>query len=168
VERALIDAAAWSPWPRKACAVLAAGVQQRLTTAERLRPELFAAGRAHHHALLTHVLGDIEGGAQSFAEIDIGRLARRAGLPAPRRQEFRFDRAGRRRWLDADFDGFSVEVDGAIHLRPLRYWDDMARQNDLVIDTGKPMLRFATVAIRLLPETVIGQLAAAAARFSER
>jgi hypothetical protein len=168
IERALVDAASWTPWPRKACAVLAAGVQQRLTTAERLRPELLLASRAKHHGLLSQVVGDIEGGADSFAEIDLGWLARRAGVPPPRRQVFRYDAAGRRRWLDADFDGFSVEVDGAVHLKPLRYWDDMERQNDLIIVTGKPMLRFATVAIRLLPLIVIGQLAAAHDRFGTR
>ncbi|HEX7106651.1 MAG TPA: hypothetical protein VF218_11845 [Acidothermaceae bacterium] len=164
-ERALIDAASWTPWPRRACAILAAGVQQGLTTGDRLRAELAAATRARHRGLLDHVLADIQGGADSFAEIDLGRLARLAHIPPPRRQVFRLDRAGRRRWLDADCDGFSVEVDGAIHLKPLRYWDDMERQNDLIIVTGKPMLRFATVAIRLLPEVVIAQLAAAHARF---
>ena len=164
-ERALIDAASWTPWPRRACAILAAGVQQGLTTGDRLRPELAAATRARHHALLDHVLADIQGGADSFAEIDLGRLARLAHIPPPRRQVFRLDRAGRRRWLHGDFDGFSVEVDGAVHLKPLRYWDDMERQNDLIIVMGKPMLRFATVAIRLLPEVVIAQLAAAHARF---
>jgi hypothetical protein len=165
LERALVDAASWTPAPRKACAVLAAAVQQRLTTAERIRPELRAAGRANHHRLLSHVIDDIEGGAQSFAEIDIGGLARLAGLPPPRRQSFRFDRAGRRRWLDAEFDGLFVEIDGALHLRPLHYWDDMERQNDLVVVTGKPVLRFATVGIRLAPDTVVAQLRAAADRF---
>ena len=126
-ERALVDAASWTPWPRKACAILAAGVQQGLTTAERLRPALLAASRIRHHALLARVLADIQGGADSFAEIDLGRLARLALIAPPRRQVFRADRTGRRRWLDADFDGFSVEVDGAVHLKPLRYWDDMER-----------------------------------------
>jgi hypothetical protein len=165
VERALVDAASWTHAPRKACGLLAAGVQQRLTTASRLRTELRSATKARHHALLTLVLGDIEGGADSFAEIDFGRLARRAGLPPPRRQAFRLDRAGRRRWLDADFGSFSAEVDGAVHLRPLRYWDDMERQNDLVIATAKPILRFSTVAFRLIPDTVVAQLAAAGRRF---
>jgi len=167
LERALVDGASWTPWPRKACAVLAAGVQQRLTTAERLRPELAVGSRAKHHGLLSQVVGDIEGGADSFGEIDLGRLARQAGIPPPRRQVFRLDKAGRRRWLDADFDGFSVEVDGAVHLKPLSYWDDMERQNDLIIVTGKPMLRFATVAIRLLPLIVIGQLAGVHERFGK-
>jgi hypothetical protein len=39
VERALVDAAAWSASPRKACGILAAGTQQHLTTASRLRDE---------------------------------------------------------------------------------------------------------------------------------
>ncbi len=165
LERALVDAAAQTRLPRYACALLAAGVQQRLTTAQRLKAELTGAGPIRHRALLGHVLDDIAGGAHSFAEIDIGRLARGAGLPLPRRQSFRFDRAGRRRWLDAEFDGFFVEIDGAIHLRPLSYWDDMERHNDLVIVTGQPILRFATVAIRLLPATVEAQLRSAATRF---
>ena len=167
VERALVDAAAWTRSPRMACGLLAAGVQQRLTTASRLGTELQAACRIRHHRLLSLVLGDIEGGAHSFAEIDLGRLARCAGLWPPRRQVFRLDRAGRRRWLDADFGGFSVEVDGAVHLRPLRYWDDMERQNDLVIATAKPILRFSTVALRLLHDAVVAQLAAAGRRFGD-
>ena len=165
IDRALIDAASWTLAPRKACGLLAASVQQRLTTAARLRTELRLSPRARHRALLTLVLGDIEGGADSFAEIDFGRLARRAGLGPPRRQVFRLDRAGRRRWLDADFGSFSAEVDGAVHLRPLRYWDDMERQNDLVIATAKPILRFSTVAFRLATDAVVAQLAAAGRRF---
>lgn len=165
IERALVDAASWTPPERKACAVLAAGVQQGLTTASRLKPELDAATGTRHHHLLTRVLWDIEGGARSFAEIDVGRCAALAGLPPPIRQAFRYDRAGRRRWLDVDFKGFSAEVDGAVHLKPLRYWDDMERQNDLVIVTGKPILRFSTVAFRIARDVVIAQLAAAGNRF---
>jgi hypothetical protein len=168
IERALIDAASWETTQPRACALLAAGVQQRLTTADRLRLALAAANRAHHHRLLTRVLGDIEGGAQSFAEIDFGRLVRRAGLPPPVRQAFRYDRAGRRRWLDADLGSFSAEIDGAVHLRPMRYWNDMERQNDLVIVTGKPILRFSTMALRIAEDTVIAQLATAGERFGQR
>jgi hypothetical protein len=112
------------------------------------------------------VLGDIEGGAQPFAEIDLGAVARSAGLPPPRRQAVRTDRNGRRRYLDADFGGFSVEVDGAIHLLPLTYWHDMSRQNDIVIGSGRPILRFSAMAIRTDRAAVGRQLAAAARRFS--
>ncbi len=92
-------------------------------------------------------------------------LTRKAGLVAPQRQVFRLDSAGKRRFLDADLGGFFVEIDGAVHLRPLRYWDDMERQNDLLIVTGKPILRFASVAIRIAPNAVLVQLRSAAARF---
>lgn len=168
LERALVDAASWTPRERKACGILAASVQQRLTTAERLRPQLAAARSGRHHRLLTNVIGDIEGGAHSFAEIDVTRFAQRAGLPPPRRQVFRNDRAKRRRWLDADFGGFSIEIDGAVHLRPLRYWDDMERQNDLIIVTGQPILRFSTIAFRIAENTVVSQLAAANERFGRQ
>lgn len=163
VERALVDAAVWSPSPRTACAILAAGVQQRLSTAARLRAELSGAGQVRHRKLLLAVLTDIEGGAQSLSEIDFGRLCRRYGLPPPIRQAVRTDRQGRRRYLDATFraeDGRVVgaEVDGAIHLLAQTYWSDMERANELVID-GCEIVRFSAVAIRLTPAKVAEQLA---------
>ena len=42
--RALIDGATWSRNPRRACAILCAGVQQRLATANQLLRELRRAG----------------------------------------------------------------------------------------------------------------------------
>jgi hypothetical protein len=165
-ERALVDAAAWSSTPRRACGILAAGVQQQLTTATRLRSELIGAGFVRHRKVLLAVLGDIEGGARSLAEVDLGIIARKAGLPPPRRQAVRTDSGGRRRYLDADFGAFSVEVDGAVHLLPLTYWNDMSRQNDIVIGSGRPILRFSTIALRTDRAAVARQLAAAARRFS--
>jgi hypothetical protein len=165
VERALVDAAAWSPSPRRACAILAAGTQQQLTTARRLRAELLKAGFVRHRKLLLAVLGDIEGGAQSLAEIDFSVLARNAGIPPPLHQAVRCDRSGRRRYLDADFGGFSAEVDGAAHLLPIAYWRDMARQNDLVIASGRPILRFPAIALRIDPAAVARQLVDATHRF---
>jgi len=165
VERALVDAAAWSSSPRRACGILAAGAQQHLTTARRLRSELATAGFVRHRKLMFAVLGDIEGGAQSLAEIDFYALARSAGIGPPVRQAVRVDSSGRRRYLDADFGGFSVEIDGAAHLLPLSYWSDMARQNDLVITSGRPILRFPTVSLRIDRASVVWQLADAARRF---
>ena len=146
-----MDAASWMTPQRKACAVMCAAVQQRLTTAERLRPELLAATRARHHLLLTRVLEDIEGGADSFSEIDFGRLARLAGLPPPRGRRFGST-------VRVAADG-SMRISTASSSRsmapytcgPLNYWDDMERQNDLIVVTGKPALRFASVAIRIAP-----------------
>jgi hypothetical protein len=168
IARALVDAASWTAAPRPAVGVLAAGVQQRLTTAERLRAELAGAGLVRHSHLLGQCLDDIEGGADSFAEIDLGRIAVAAGLPRPRRQSFRLDASGRRRFIDTEFACFDAEVDGALHLRPLSYWDDMSRQNDLVIAGGRPLLRFSTLALRIDVATVRRQLIDAHRRFGQR
>jgi hypothetical protein len=162
LERALIDAAAWDPAPRRACGILAAAVQQRITTAPRLRDALGSAGRLRHRRLLLLALGDIEGGAQSLAEIDFGRLCRRAGLPSPLRQQVRIDGQGRRRYLDATMrraDGteYDVEVDGAHHLEERSYWDDMTRSNDLTIG-GRSLLRFPVLALRIDRGRVMAQL----------
>jgi hypothetical protein len=48
IERALIDGAVWSRGSRTACGLIAAGVQQRLTTASRLISELDNAGAVNH------------------------------------------------------------------------------------------------------------------------
>ncbi|MGH8890051.1 MAG: DUF559 domain-containing protein [Acidothermaceae bacterium] len=162
--RAVIDAATRSPSARIACATVAAAVQQRITTVRLLRAELALAGRVKYRRHLNLVLADIEGGADSLAEIDFTRLARRAGLPPPIRQSVRLDRYGRRRYIDVDFGTFVVEVDGGIHLRPMNAWDDARRQNELVLG-GERVLRFPTIAIRLEEQIVIEQLALAARVF---
>jgi hypothetical protein len=96
-ERALIDAASWSQRPRTACGLLAAGVQQRLTTVERLMPELERAGKIRFSRLLMRALVDIGGGAHSMSEIDFVRFCARNGLPKPTHQRVRKDAQGRRR-----------------------------------------------------------------------
>jgi hypothetical protein len=162
--RALLDAASREPTARIGCAILAAAVQQRLITATWLRRELLASGPVRHRSQLLAVLADIAGGAESLAEIDFVKLARKAGLPPPIRQSFRLDAAGRRRYLDVDFGTFCVEVDGGVHLNPLNAWDDAHRQNDLVL-IGERILRFPSVVVRLQPELVVAQLRAAARLF---
>jgi len=109
------------------------------------------------------VLGDIGGGGHTLAEIDLAPLARRAGLAAPRRQVLRREPGGRVRYVDAEFDladgtTLIVEVDGAVHLKPVQWWDDLSRQNELVIG-GRPVLRFDSVTIRIDPPAVVDQLA---------
>src|SRR5205807_1733388 len=107
-----------------------AAVQQRLTTPGRLAPELRRAGAVRHIAVLRALLDDIAGGGHTLAEIDLAPLARRAGLPPPRWQSLRREPGGRVRYVDAEFDlpdgtVLAVEVDGAVHLEPLTWWDDM-------------------------------------------
>jgi hypothetical protein len=155
--RAVIDAAIWTRQPRVACALMAASVQQRVVPTSALRQELAVAGAVRHGQLLRSILADIEGGADSLAEIDFVKIARKAGLPPPIRQSIRLDSAGRRRYLDVDFGTFAVEVDGGLHLRAQNYWDDARRQNELVLG-GDRILRFPSIAIRLEEHVVVAQL----------
>jgi hypothetical protein len=162
IDRALIDAAAWSRSPRTACGLLAAGVQQRVTTASRLGAELQAAGAIRHRRLLARALIDIEGGAQAMSEIDFLRFCRRNGLPRPTLQAVRLDPQGRRRYLDATFARpgarpLRVEIDGALHLVVRKYWDDMFRGNELVIGR-ESVLRFASYVIHADDPVAVDQL----------
>jgi len=160
--RSVIDAATWSRYPRRACAILCAAVQQRLVTGERLILELQAAGAIRHVRIMRQVLEDIAGGAHTLAEIDLGKLAARAGLAAPDRQRLRRDSDGRARYLDAEFslpDGtlLVVEVDGRGHLEVETWMSDADRENEVVID-GRVVLRFPSITVRANGARVIDQL----------
>ena len=161
VERSALDAASWSDSPRTASGVLAAVVQQRLSTAPRLLELLDKSGPIRHRPLIQRTLEDIEGGAQALSEIDIGRLCRRHGLRVTARQVIRHDAAGRRRYLDGLVTGpngkqVAFEVDGAVHLAVRSYWDDMERSNELMI-AGVGLLRFPSLAVRIDGRTVVDQ-----------
>ena len=108
------------------------------------------------------ILGDIAGGGHTLAEIELGTLARSAGLGAPHRQRLRREPGGKVRWLDAEFDlpdgtVLVVEIDGAAHMQVESWLDDTDRQNEVVIG-GAPVLRFPSLTIRLDPSRVVDQL----------
>lgn len=151
VERALVDAAAWGTGARTGCGILAAGVQQRLTTASRLIVELDAAGAVRHRRILRAALLDIAGGAQAVSELDFLAFCARNGPPRPILQVVRHDPGGRRRYLDATLVGptgviVRVEIDGALHLVVNTYWADKLRGNELTI-AGEPVMRFPSIVI---------------------
>jgi hypothetical protein len=145
VPRSALDAAAWQPHRRYACAVLAAVVQQRLCTAQELADELRFVGRVRHKQPMRLAIADIGGGAEALSELDVGELCRRFGLAPPRRQRFRRDAQGRRRYLDCEWeldDGRVVvlEVDGSHHLL-VEHWErDMRRERGIVV-SGRQVLR---------------------------
>jgi hypothetical protein len=161
IERALVDAACWSRMPRTACGVLAAGVQQRLTTSERLMEALELAGKVKFHQLLKRALVDIGGGAHAMSEIDFIRFCARNGLPKPKHQRVRRDLAGRRRYIDAVLAGpageVKVEIDGALHLVVQTYWDDMYRGNEMTI-VKDGALRFPSYVIYANDEQALDQI----------
>lgn len=147
---------------RRAIGLLAASVQQGLTTAERLRATIPLIRKLRHGRTFGLVLGDIGAGAQSFAELDVGRLCRGAGLAAPDRQAVRLDKEGRRRYLDCVWilpDGRVVvlEVDGSFHAEVTVWWKDMRRERAVVVQ-GDTVLRCSTTELRLEPADVMDDL----------
>jgi hypothetical protein len=165
VEPAALLFAAYERSERTAFGLLAAVVQQRLTTAPRLREQAKEMRPLRRAPLIRLLLDDIEGGAHSLAEIDVGKACRRAGLRPPDRQTPRRDRRGRRRWLDCEWilpDGRTVvlEVDGAFHVEVSEWWQDMPRERSVVLGHSVVM-RTSTFELRSQPHVVMRDLAAA-------
>lgn len=166
---ALVLAASTFESARPGCGLLAAGVQQRLTRTEALERSLTRATRTRHRAAYLAAVRDIAGGSQALSEIDFVRLCRRHRLPPPLQQLIRREPSGVRRYLDATWrrrDGrlVVVEVDGALHLSPRRWWDDQLRQNELSLADAL-VLRFPSVIIRTDEAIVVQQLSTGIAAF---
>lgn len=147
---------------RRGIGLVAAVVQQELSTPDRLMTAASQIRKLRHGAHLKLALGDIAGGAQSFAEIDVGRLCDDAGLRRPDRQVLRRDRDGRRRYLDCEWrlaDGRVVvlEIDGSFHMRTEHWWRDMQRERSVVL-SGRAVLRCSSVEIRLAPWEIVRDL----------
>jgi hypothetical protein len=148
VARAAVDAAVQASTSDRARSIVAAVVQQRLTTAERLRPYVVDRPTLPRHALLLETIDDVAGGAQSLPELAGSRGIRRAGLPEPDRQRV-VRRQDGRYYLDADFDEWqtTVEINGAQHVDPVaRDYDDERRFDlssggRLVIDIASHVVR---------------------------
>lgn len=164
VEPAALLFAGYDRSARTAQGVLAAVVQQRLTTPTLLLDELVTMRPLRRAALFRGVLRDLEGGAQSLAEIDLGRLCRRFGVPPPHRQRRRRDSAGRARFLDCEWrlpDGtvLVLEIDGGFHMEVSHWEDDMSRQRRLS-GPGRVIVRCSSRELRDEPEMVFDDLSA--------
>ena len=160
--RSVVDAAQWAESDQRAAAVVVAAFQQRLVSLPEVVEAVGRQSQARRRALVLEVARDAAGGAHSLPEVEFVRLCRRAGLPAPRCQVSRVDRAGRRRYLDAYFEDFGVhvEIDGSQHVESRAWWADMKRQNDLWI-SGDRVLRFPAWVVRRHPAEVAEQVRAA-------
>lgn len=141
---------------------LAAAVQQGVCTTDSLILGCDQIRKLRHGKIFRLALGDIAGGAQSFAEIDIGRLCKVAGLRAPDRQRIRKDKHGRNRYLDCEWvlpDGRIVvlEIDGSFHMRTEHWVRDMKRERGVVI-SGRTVLRCSSIEVRLEPDDIMADL----------
>lgn len=162
--RAAIDAGAWQRWPRFACAMMAATVQQGMCTPGELEAELEVCGAICHRRHMRLALLDVNDGAQSLGELDIGRMCRRYGLVPPDRQRLRKDSAGRTRYLDCEWtlptgEIVVLEVDGQHHMTVEHWTADMKRERKIVIGR-RWVLRATTVEVRLDAAELAADLAA--------
>lgn len=162
VEPALLLGAAREPSPRAACGMVAAAVQQRLTSADCLLSWLTQLQALPRAALLRSALTDIAGGAQSMSEIHLGAVCRRAGLVPPTRQRRRTDPSGRVRYTDAEWDlpdgrTLVLEVDGAFHMDVEHWSADLARQRSITTSL-RTVVRCTALELRLRPRAVTDDL----------
>lgn len=164
VEQACLLTAERKRSARVGIGLAAACVQQRMTTSQRLLTASMTISKLRHGHQIRLALLDIAGGAQSFAEIDLGRICREFGLQQPSRQAFRYDAHGRRRYLDCSWELGSatvvLEIDGSFHLESETWWQDMKRERELVLAVGK-VLRCSTYEIRNHAADLVQDLVAA-------
>jgi hypothetical protein len=160
--RSLVDAASWMRTDDEAQSIVAAGCQQRLVTPDEVRAAVARRPNLARRGLVLETAAYAEGGATALSEIDLVRLCRRYGLPAPDLQERRTDAGGRTRFVDAYWRRWrlQVEVDGAHHLDVGQWAADMRRQNEIWI-AGDRILRFPAWLVRRKPDEVATQLRAA-------
>lgn len=162
IEHAALLTAERQPSARAGIEVLARCVQQGLTTPERLGCTMPHIRKLRHGSQFDLALGDIAGGAQSFAEIDLATLCKEAGLMLPTRQAVRRDKEGRRRFLDFEWrlpsgEVIVLEVDGAFHMDVDNWWKDMRRERAIATESTT-VLRCASVELRLTPTDILQDL----------
>ena len=140
LEPAVLLWAAYEAPNRAAHGVIAATVQQRLTTPGRLIEWVDLLHPLRRAKPFKRTLSFVDAGAHSGAELEVGRMCRRFGMPQPTRQKRRTDRWGRPRWTDAEWelaDGHVIvlEVEGGFHTEVLEAAADARRSRRLATRT---------------------------------
>ena len=153
LEPAVLMWAAYDATPRAGHAVLAASVQQRLTTATRLLEWTYRLKPLRRAPSFRETLADIGGGAHSGAELDVARMCRGFHLAPPARQRGRNDRTGKRRWTDCEWDFpdgsvLVLEIDGSFHME-VEHWDaDLKRSRRITRPGQRTVVRCSAYEIR--------------------
>ena len=140
LEPAVLLWAGYEATNRAAHGVIAACLQQRLTTPQRMIEWVDQLRPLRRAKPFKRTISLVEGGAHSGAELDVERMCRRFDLPQPNRQTRRSDRGGKARWTDAEWvlaDGTTLvlEVEGGHHLDILQAGDDAKRSRRLTTRT---------------------------------
>ena len=164
VEPAVLLFAGYESNRRTAHGAVAATVQQRLSTADRLVDWLERLCPLRRAREFRALLVDISGGAQSLAEVDLRRACREHGIARPGSQRMRRDRSGKLRYTDAEWrlaDGRTLvlEVDGGFHDDVLQASADRARNRKLS-STDRLVVSCSAYELRFHPEEVMVDLIA--------
>lgn len=162
--QAVLDAAAWQPYPRFAATMVAAAVQQRLISGGELQSALRSVGRIRHKQILREAVADAAEGGHALGELDLARVLRRFGLEPPHRQAPRRDASGVLRFLDAEWvlpnsEVVVLEVDGGFHMDAMAWQEDMRRERWIVVGR-KRVLRATNFEVRHEPAVVVRDLLA--------
>ena len=147
---------------REAQGLVAAVVQQRLTTAARINEVLKQMPKLRRAPLLRRLLMEIGDGAQSLAEVDVSSMCDIYGLARPRRQVRRRDSAGTNRYTDCEWwlpDGrvIVLEVDGGFH-RHIGHWEEDIRRGRRLMRPGVLIVRCTARELRDEPHVVAADL----------
>lgn len=165
LEPAVLLWAGYDAERRAAVGVLAAAVQQRLTTADRLLGWVDLLRPLRRAPLFRSILTDVATGSHSATEVDLVGFCRATGLPVPDRQVPRDDGAGQRRRTDAEWslpDGTTLvlEVDGAWHLDEASWSDDVRRQRRLTVPGRRVVVACTGYELRHEPDRLAEDLRA--------
>lgn len=164
IEPAVLLFAAYERNRRTAHGALAAVVQQHMTTVEALREWVELLRPLRRASEFRALLADLGGGAQSLAEVDLRKACRDFGLVAPRAQTPRFDRGGKRRFTDCEWDlpdgrVLVLEVEGGFHDDVLQSGADKARHRKLTT-TERVVIQCTAYELRYDAAEVIEDLVA--------
>ena len=164
IEPSVLLHAGYVASPREAHGLLAATVQQGLSTPTRLVGWIDQLRPLRRAKEFRATLSDIDGGSHSAAELDVLRLCRRAGIPLPERQVSRTDAAGRARWTDCEWrlgDGRTLvlEVDGGHHMEA-RQWAEDKRRHRRLVGPGRLVVSCTTYELRHEREALVTDLLA--------
>jgi hypothetical protein len=162
VEPAALLWAGYEPVTRSAYGLLAACVQQGLTTPVRLDAWITRMRPLRRAKPFRRLLGELAAGTQSAAERDVLTLCDTFGLPRPERQTARRDSAGRLRYTDAEWKLPSrrtvvLEVDGGFHMHVEHWGADIERERQLVA-TGVIVVRCTAIELREHPGRIARDL----------
>jgi hypothetical protein len=149
---------------RTAHGLLAAVVQQRLTTVDALDDWLREMRPLRRAPEIRSLFADLRGGAQSRTEVDLSDACREFRVALPVSQRPRQDRAGRTRFTDAEWrltDGtvLVLEVDGAFHDDVLQGAADRTRQRRLT-SRSRLVVSCSAFELRYTPGEVMHDLIA--------